>query len=515
MGPRSSHAILALLWVLTHIQPRQCLNVLAIVGHPGKSHFDAFAALFNELADQGHNLTILSHVKPRNSRNIRSVLLRESQPMLHAIDLTTVGDRGVSFPYKQLKLLRQFASDNCPVDLQRPQLRAFLEENNHYDVILGEMFNTLCYNGMIRKFEAPFIGLSSCSFLAWHYDWYGIPYNPAYIQNLLGGFRAPMSFLDRVSNTVTHYVTVFRYYLAMDGAAKDYSRYYLDLEPADPRNVSLVLVNSHYVIDGVMPLPPNVIEVGGLHLGKNKKPKPLPVDIEDWINNSDAGVIYFSLGSMIKSDTFPEEQLRAFIRAFAKLPQRVLWKWENDTMPDKPDNVMIRKWMPQFDILCHSNVKLFISHGGSLGTMEAVHCGVPIVAMPQFGDQLYNSYAIQNSGAGLVLHLQSATEEVITETLEKALSVELRHEAKLVSKKFKDRPLHPLDAAIFWIEHVAKFKGAEHMRSPGIDLPFYQYYLLDILAFIALVAVVFIFVIYKVAKGVLCRPNQAVKYKPL
>jgi len=74
--------------------------------------------------------------------------------------------------------------------------------------------------------------------------------------------------------------------------------------------------------------------------------------MENWINNSDSGVIYFSLGSMIKSDTFPKEQLKAFIRAFAKLPQRVLWKWENDTMPDKPDNVMIRKWMPQFDVLC-------------------------------------------------------------------------------------------------------------------------------------------------------------------
>lgn len=84
---------------------------------------------------------------------------------------------------------------------------------------------------------------------------------------------------------------------------------------------------------------------------KLNKPSCVFQDIENWINNSDAGVIYFSLGSMIKGDTFPEEPRRAFTRAFAKLPQRVLWKWENDTMPDKPDNVMICKWMPQFDIL--------------------------------------------------------------------------------------------------------------------------------------------------------------------
>lgn len=62
---------------------------------------------------------------------------------------------------------------------------------------------------------------------------------------------------------------------------------------------------------------------------------------------------------MIKGHTFPEEKRQEFLRAFARLPQRVLWKWENETMPGKPDNVMIQKWMPQLDILCkyHSTLK--------------------------------------------------------------------------------------------------------------------------------------------------------------
>lgn len=81
-------------------------------------------------------------------------------------------------------------------------------------------------------------------------------------------------------------------------------------------------------------------------------------NIEKWINESAQGAIYFSMGSIIKGHTFPEEKRQMFTRAFARLPQRVLWKWENDTMPDKPENVMIQKWMPQYDILC----KIFILH---------------------------------------------------------------------------------------------------------------------------------------------------------
>lgn len=66
--------------------------------------------------------------------------------------------------------------------------------------------------------------------------------------------------------------------------------------------------------------------------------------------DSPHGVIYFSLGSMIKGHTFPEEKRQMFLKAFARLPQRVLWKWETE-MPGQPKNVMIKKWMPQFDIL--------------------------------------------------------------------------------------------------------------------------------------------------------------------
>lgn len=62
-----------------------------------------------------------------------------------------------------------------------------------------------------------------------------------------------------------------------------------------------------------------------------------------------------------------------------------------------------------------------MAHGGLLGTLEAIHCGVPIIVMPQFGDQLHNAYAIQSTDVGSVLLLQSATEEEITTALKKAL----------------------------------------------------------------------------------------------
>lgn len=74
-------------------------------------------------------------------------------------------------------------------------------------------------------------------------------------------------------------------------------------------------------------------------------------DIEKFISGAKDGVILFSMGSILQSKSLPEKRLKAFMQAFAELPQRVLWKYENDTLPDKPSNVMISPWIPQRDVL--------------------------------------------------------------------------------------------------------------------------------------------------------------------
>lgn len=72
----------------------------------------------------------------------------------------------------------------------------------------------------------------------------------------------------------------------------------------------------------------------------------------DFINKSSEGVIYFSMGSSLKGHTFPKDRRAAFLKNFALLPQRVIWKWESEIMENKPDNVLLSSWTPQFEIIC-------------------------------------------------------------------------------------------------------------------------------------------------------------------
>ena len=67
------------------------------------------------------------------------------------------------------------------------------------------------------------------------------------------------------------------------------------------------------------------------------------------MNGAEHGVIYFSLGSLVRGETLPQDKLKIFIEVFRQLPQRVVWK--TDYIPDLPSNIRTSKWMPQFEIL--------------------------------------------------------------------------------------------------------------------------------------------------------------------
>lgn len=69
------------------------------------------------------------------------------------------------------------------------------------------------------------------------------------------------------------------------------------------------------------------------------------------MDEAEHGVVFFSLGSNLKSKDMPKAKIDMFLNVFSKLKQRVLWKWEDENMPRKPTNVFTGPWLPQTDIL--------------------------------------------------------------------------------------------------------------------------------------------------------------------
>lgn len=77
-------------------------------------------------------------------------------------------------------------------------------------------------------------------------------------------------------------------------------------------------------------------------------------DFEDFANDAKEGFIVFSLGSVIPVSSMPTQTFQMFVNVFARLSQRVFWKWEKDGLLENykiSNNVMMANWLPQQDLL--------------------------------------------------------------------------------------------------------------------------------------------------------------------
>lgn len=87
----------------------------------------------------------------------------------------------------------------------------------------------------------------------------------------------------------------------------------------------------------------------------------------------------------------------------------------------------------------------------------------------------------------LIVRLQSSS----------SVCTHFRDTAKKLSRKFMDRPLSAADTAIYWVEYIIRH-GANALRSPAMDLTWWQVELLDVGAFILIAIIAALYVIMTV-----------------
>ena len=181
---------------------------------------------------------------------------------------------------------------------------------------------------------------------------------------------------------------------------------------------SVMLSASHPVTHGSRPYPPNVIEVGSLHV---REPRPLPKDLKTFMDSAARGVVYVSFGSAIKPSHMSEKKLSVFLDTFKNLDESVVWKWDAD-IQGLPGNVFTSSWLPQQDVLGHPNLKVFVTHGGMGSIMEAIYHRAKILGIPLLNDQRTNLKRAARHGNARMLEWGNLTAEELTNAIKDVIS---------------------------------------------------------------------------------------------
>ncbi|XP_072949143.1 UDP-glycosyltransferase UGT5-like isoform X2 [Epargyreus clarus] len=464
-------------------------NVLVINAFTAKSHYISIRPVGLELARRGHNVTVITANKEDNPPpNYHQVMVDNK----FLWDVLGTGRPNI-FSFVN-KTYEEFLTDVMwtggyvftEVVFNSASVKEFLKKDNKFDLVISEQFILEALNILAYKYKAPLVLVATVGNCMKHNLVIG---NPLQFNTVIHEYLAlknSASLLGRLRNiyaTVYEYVWWKYWYLGKHEAL--IKKHLPDLEEPVPslyevqKNVSLFLINSHFSFDTPMALLPNLVEVGGMHLSRSDA--DLPKDLQDILDKSKHGVIYMNFGSNVVISEMDEDKKIAFFNVFRKLKQTILMKWEEDVIENKPDNVIVRKWFPQKEIFAHPNIKVFISHGGLIGTQEALFHGIPILGVPVFADQYNNLELAEQIGFGKILEYNDINEKTLGKYLNEMLNDDTyKLKAEEVSQRFKDRPMSSLDTAMWWIEYVIRHKGADFMKSKTRDMSWFKYFMLDI-----------------------------------
>jgi UDP:flavonoid glycosyltransferase YjiC (YdhE family) len=129
---------------------------------------------------------------------------------------------------------------------------------------------------------------------------------------------------------------------------------------------------------------------------------PVPEALSEWIARGDTPVVYVSFGSAVE---FERSFAIAVYEGLRNVPARVLWSLPANqkallTGLSPADNIRLENFVPQAEVLALPAVRCFITQAGPNSVQEALLGGTPMLCIPFFADQGYNSATVEHLRVG-------------------------------------------------------------------------------------------------------------------
>ncbi|XP_055382028.1 UDP-glucosyltransferase 2-like [Condylostylus longicornis] len=442
-------------------------NILVLANVPSPSMSLWHTVLVNALGTRGHNLTVLICDLPKNPNNVHENVRFIDMSDMHKY-LMNEAEVEEFIDANAFKAMYSFCSYNiltCQATLKSKGFSLFMEKykNEKFDLILYDYTFGPCLLGLVHKYDyPPLISISTFPYVPLATKFTGGHFYPSYISYHSASLKPQNNFFDRMYNHILYVVEeLYRYYSMNPAVFPADTPYLADLE----KLTTIALIGTHPAITKAQPLPRNIIEVGGLNIVDSQ---PLPKELDSFINSSKKGAIFFSLGTNVQPKYVKSEIIENILKVMEKLPEyNFMWKFDVNLIKMKiPKNVLVQTLFPQRDILA--------THAGGLSTQEAMWFGVPMITIPVFVDQFRNSHKVVADGNAIEVSFLKFTGEAFYNALNEILhNPKYINNIKKQSEIFRDRPMRPLDTAIWWIEYVLRHPNPTHLKVPTLELGYF------------------------------------------
>ncbi|KAJ3641636.1 hypothetical protein Zmor_028132 [Zophobas morio] len=458
-------------------------RILGVFLFPSYSHQKVFQPIWRDLSLRGHDVTVCT-TTPLNDPNLTN---------LTEINISFQHDNTQHAPpdflSKEINMFEDFHNIVNYMDfiaataLTHPSFKNFLETcAENFDLIILECLYPVLY-GLSRKFQAPIACVSSLGALTVFQDVVGNPSHPTLYREFFVTLHHPDLDLWHQSELVLLNLWSrfwYEFVVLPRGAvlAKSVFGHEIGDTLDGEKSVKLFLLNVNRVVYHPRPNVPAVLELGQMGL----KPKEtLREDLQTFLDQAKSGVVYFSLGTLVHLEG--SSIGRTILEGLARVPYKVIIKWNCSTLLHNYTNILCREWLPQTQILEHPNLKVFVTQGGLQSLEESISARVPLVALPFLVDQPMNVYKLVKQGIGKALNPVTVTPDELKDcVVEVAENRTYRDRVVEIRGVLLDKATVSTEKAIWWMEYIIRHKGAPHLRSLNVDISWFSYLLGDVIA---------------------------------
>lgn len=254
----------------------QCARILVVLPSTFYSHQQPLKQIYKELSLRGHQVVAIT-TSPFGNNSLTNLMEINLSYVSHHVQNVTFAKsyagRGIyTSYYRFLKGLGDLAEDIF-ADVKVQQL--LNDGKEYFDLVIIEWCAHPVFAVLSQRFKCPLIGFRSMELRPMCHESIGNPINPSYIpsgsKDVWTGFWSRLdNFLVYLGHLFLHkFVMLPRAQTILDKHIKNYS---FDVENAES-NVSIVITNTHPILNGVRPVVPNYIQISGLHIQSSDESK--------------------------------------------------------------------------------------------------------------------------------------------------------------------------------------------------------------------------------------------------
>lgn len=238
---------LNVIFIMWYFKSVDSERILAIEPKGGRSQWNFMKGILRALTDHGHNVTVFTPFPEGHRENYTEIDLSKEINPLVGLDINFVQTK-LPQCTDLVRSVQNFNRNTCEIIYDNSEIQNIMNDSKpNFDIIIIELQASECISYLSVKLNIPLIYVAPPPIISY--------------------VNSPRTFFERFINAILLFYTSFiRHYKFWSLSITDTKPIYL-VEPIEP---SIVFSNTHYISDVSRSLPPNIIQIGGIHLSPPK-----------------------------------------------------------------------------------------------------------------------------------------------------------------------------------------------------------------------------------------------------